>query len=60
MKGTSILTYKNNKTANVTYTNGNYYQAKYEVWGSQGIISLDRAYSVPHDFIAKITLQFES
>lgn len=58
MKGTSILTYKNNKTANVTYTNGNYYQAKYEVWGSQGIISLDRAYSVPPDFIAIINLQF--
>ncbi len=33
IKGTSILTYKNNKTANVTYANGSYYQAKYEVWG---------------------------
>ena len=58
IKGTSILTYKNNKTANVTYANGNYYQAKYEVWGSQGIISLDRAYSVPPDFITKINLQY--
>jgi predicted dehydrogenase len=57
VKGTSILTYKNNKTANVTYANGNYYQAKYEVWGTQGIISLDRAYSVPPDFITKINLQ---
>ena len=35
VKGTSILTYKNNKTANITYANGNYYQAKYEVWGSE-------------------------
>ena len=58
VKGTSILTYKNNKTANITYANGNYYQAKYEVWGSEGIISLDRAYSVPSDFIAKINLQY--
>jgi predicted dehydrogenase len=58
IKGTSILTYKNNKTANVTYANGSYYQAKYEVWGSQGIISLDRAYSVPPDFITKINLQY--
>ena len=58
VKGTSILTYKNNKTANVTYANGNYYQAKYEVWGSEGVISLDRAYSVPSDFITKINLQY--
>ena len=58
IKGTSILTYKNNKTANVTYANGNYYQAKYEVWGSDGIISLDRAYSVPSHFITKINLQY--
>jgi predicted dehydrogenase len=58
VKGASILIYKNNKTANVTYANGNYYQAKYEVWGSQGIISLDRAYSVPPDFITKINLQY--
>jgi len=58
VKGTSILMYKNNKTANVTYANGNYYQAKYEVWGSDGIISLDRAYSVPSNFITKINLQY--
>jgi predicted dehydrogenase len=58
VKGTSIITYKNNKTANTTYANGNYYQAKYEVWGSQGMISLDRAYSVPPDFITKINLQY--
>jgi dTDP-3,4-didehydro-2,6-dideoxy-alpha-D-glucose 3-reductase len=58
VKGTSILTYKNNKTASVTYANGNYYQAKYEVWGSEGVISLDRAYSVPSNFITKINLQY--
>jgi dTDP-3,4-didehydro-2,6-dideoxy-alpha-D-glucose 3-reductase len=58
IKGSSILTYKNNKTANVTYVNGNYYQAKYEVWGSDGILSLDRAYSVPSNFITKINLQY--
>ena len=58
VKGTSILVYKNNKTANVNYANGNYYQAKYEIWGSDGIISLDRAYSVPSNFITKINLQY--
>ena len=58
VKGTSILVYKNNKTANLNYANGNYYQAKYEIWGSDGIISLDRAYSVPSNFITKINLQY--
>jgi dTDP-3,4-didehydro-2,6-dideoxy-alpha-D-glucose 3-reductase len=58
VKGTSIMTYKNNKTANITYSNGSYYQAKYEVWGTDGIISLDRAYSVPPNFITKISLQY--
>jgi NDP-hexose-3-ketoreductase len=60
VKGTSIITYKNNKTAIINYSNGNYYQAKYEVWGSEGVISLDRAYSVPSDFVTKINLQYST
>ena len=58
VKGTSFLLYKNQKTASITYGNGNYYQAKYEVWGSNGVISLDRAYSVPYDFTTKVNLQY--
>ena len=57
VKGTSFLIYKNQKSATITYGNGNYYQAKYEVWGSDGVISLDRAYSVPSNFITKVNLQ---
>ena len=57
VKGTSFLIYKNQKSATITYCNGNYYQAKYEVWGSDGVISLDRAYSVPSDFTTKVNLQ---
>ena len=58
VKGTSFLTYKNQKTASITYGNGNYYQAKYEVWGSDGIITLDRAYSVPPDFTTRVSMQY--
>ena len=58
VKGSSLLIYDNEKTATITYGNGNYYQAKYEVWGSDGIISLDRAYSVPPDFTTKVNLQY--
>ena len=57
VKGTSFLIYKNQKSATITYGNGNYYQAKYEVWGSDGVISLDRAYSVPSVFTTKVNLQ---
>ena len=58
IRGTSILRYKNDKVATLTYGNGNFYQANYEVWGNGGFISLDRAYSVPPDFITKVNLQY--
>jgi len=57
VKGTSFLEYQNNKNASITFGNGNYYQAKYEVWGTDGVISLDRAYSVPPDFTTRVNLQ---
>ena len=58
--GSAILFYENGKTATITYSNGSYYQAKYEVWGTDGVISLDRAYSVPSDFTTKVTLQYNT
>ncbi len=58
--GSAILVYENGKTATITYSNGSYYQAKYEVWGTKGVISLDRAYSVPPDFTTKVTLQYNT
>ena len=58
--GSAILVYANGKIATITYSNGSYYQAKYEVWGTDGVISLDRAYSVPPDFSTKVTLQYNT
>ena len=60
VEGSIILFYENGKTATISYANGNYYQAKYEVWGTDGVISLDRAYSVPPDFTTKVTLQYNT
>ena len=60
VSGSAILSYENDKTATITYSNGSYYQAKYEVWGTDGVISLDRAYSVPPDFTTKVTLQYNA
>jgi len=58
VKGTSYMTFENEKTASITYGNGNYYQSKYSVWGTDGIITLERAYSVPTDFEANVNIQF--
>ena len=53
------MIFEDNKTASITYGNGNYYQAKYEIWGSDGTISLDRAYSVPSDFKTNVNLTYD-
>ena len=57
IRGTSYMTYDNEKMASITYGNGNYYQAEYSIWGSDGIISLERAYSVPPDFKTSVNIQ---
>ncbi|MBL76710.1 MAG: dehydrogenase [Chloroflexi bacterium] len=59
-RGTSILIYTNNKSASITFGNGNFYQANYTVWGTDGILSLDRAYSVPSDFRASVNLKYNT
>ena len=60
LSGSAVLFYENDKTATISYINGSYYQAKYEVWGTDGVISLDRAYSVPSDFTTKVILQYNA
>ena len=60
VRGTSFMVYDNQKTASITYGNGNYYQAKYEIWGSDGILSLNRAYSVPSDFVTNVDLKYNT
>ena len=60
VSGSAILFYENDKIATITYSNGSYYQAKYEVWGTDGVISLDRANSVPPDFTTRVTLQYNT
>jgi len=58
LKGTSFMIFKNEKTASITYGNGNYYQSKYNIWGTDGIIDLERAYSIPSDFETNLKIQY--
>ena len=60
VRGTSNIIFENEKTASIIYGNGNYYQAKYNVWGSEGIISLERAYSIPSDFKTNVNIQYST
>jgi len=60
VRGTSYMIYENEKTASITYGNGNYYQSRYKVWGTEGIISLERAYSVPPDFQTNVNIQYST
>ena len=58
VKGISLMTFKNEKTASIVYGNGMYYQSKYNIWGTDGIIDLERAYSVPSDFETNLKIQY--
>ena len=58
--GTSYILFPKDKHATITYGHDLYYQAKYDVWGSKGVISLERAYSLPSDFQTKVSLQYNT
>ena len=58
IRGTSFLTFKNEKIASITYGNGMYYQSKYNIWGTNGVIDLERAYSVPIDFETNLKIEY--
>ena len=58
VKGISLMTFKNEKMASIVYGNGMYYQSKYNIWGTDGIIDLERAYSVPSDFETNLKIQY--
>ena len=59
IRGTSYMIYDDGKSASITYGNGNYYQSKYDLWGTTGILSLERAYSVPSNFTTIINLHYD-
>jgi len=60
ISGTSYMLFPDDKHASITYGHGRYYNATYNVWGSDGVISLERAYSLPSDFQTKVSLQYNT
>ena len=51
-----FLKYENEKTAFVSSGFNNYYQSKYDVWGSNAKISTKRTYAVPQNYETSIYL----
>ncbi len=55
-RGSAYLEFPDGKIAFVGFGFDNAYQNNYSVWGSQGFISIERAYSIPPDMTPSITL----
>jgi dTDP-3,4-didehydro-2,6-dideoxy-alpha-D-glucose 3-reductase len=55
--GGAYITGENGEVAEVAFGMDNFYQCNYELWGSNGKITADRAYTAPPGFKPKITLE---
>lgn len=47
IRGTALLNFGKGKTASLTFGFNNMYQSKYVIWGTKGIITLQRAFALP-------------
>jgi dTDP-3,4-didehydro-2,6-dideoxy-alpha-D-glucose 3-reductase len=50
IRGTVLLNFDESKTASLIFGFNNMYQSKYTIWGTKGIITLERAFALPPDF----------
>ncbi|MCC7105655.1 MAG: Gfo/Idh/MocA family oxidoreductase [Chloroflexi bacterium] len=56
-RGTALLAFPGGRTASVVFGIGFAYRNAYTVWGADGQISLERAYSAPPDHVPTIVLR---
>lgn len=50
IRGTALLNFGESRTASLIFGFNNMYQSKYQIWGTKGIVTLERAYALPPDF----------
>ena len=55
--GGAFLTNNKGQFAELAFGFDNYYQCKYEIWGSKGKIIAERAYTPPHSLKPKIVIE---
>jgi predicted dehydrogenase len=56
IQGSAYLEFPKNKTALIAFGFNNMYQNNYSVWGSTGLINVNRAYSIPADMKPQVEL----
>lgn len=54
--GTAFLEFLDGKVAQVAFGFGLVYQNNYSIWGNKGVITVNRAYSIPADFQPDVEL----
>jgi predicted dehydrogenase len=50
VRGTALLNFGESRTASLIFGFNNMYQSKYQIWGTKGIVTLERAYALPPSF----------
>jgi dTDP-3,4-didehydro-2,6-dideoxy-alpha-D-glucose 3-reductase len=57
VRGTAMLDFGNSRTAHLVFGFNNMYQNKYIIWGTNGVITLDRAFALPPNYESILTLE---
>jgi NDP-hexose-3-ketoreductase len=56
MRGSAMLKFSDGETALIAFSFDSMYQNNYSVWGREGLLSVDRAYSIPPEMKPDIAL----
>jgi dTDP-3,4-didehydro-2,6-dideoxy-alpha-D-glucose 3-reductase len=56
IKGSAMMEFPDNKIALIGFGFDNLYQNNYKIWGSKGIINVERAYSIPSQLKPNISI----
>jgi predicted dehydrogenase len=56
IRGSILLTFPKNKSALLSFGYDNYFQSTYDVWGTKGLIKVERAFNVTKDMKTIISL----
>ncbi len=56
IRGSILLTFSKNRSALVSFGYDNYFQSTYDVWGTKGLIKIERAFNVPKNMKSVISL----
>jgi len=57
VRGSTMLGFGKSRTAHLVFGFNNMYQNKYMIWGTKGVITLDRAFAIPPDIESILTLE---